>query len=308
MRIIRMHSNAIIFALKKILMHPVEHLFNLLVMIVIITMLIAIVVINKSSDFWQQNNISYPQITVYMSTNATSNDITRLELSINQVGARIIKNYEYISKQQALNDLQQQQQLKNIASDVVSQNNDNPLPDVIVVNTNSSNPRLLNQLTSKIRRMNMVGDVVLDLDYTTKLDTLISLMQNTSFIIQVFFLVIFILIIYNVIRLEMMLHQDEIMISRLIGASDSFIMRPLAYYTVIQVICATLCAYFMINYAISYFNSTIAELNHLFVSKFMILSLHLTDLIEILLVLLIFSIFGVFWSIKIVFSKEQHIV
>ncbi|MDQ5920857.1 MAG: cell division transport system permease protein [Pseudomonadota bacterium] len=304
MKLINAHYRSIITSITRILNKPFEHMLNILVISIIIAILSSIFVITKSSRIWETSNINYPQIMIYLSQNAKQSDVSKLEVSISKFNQKLIRNYQFISKQQGLQELQQDQQLQMISSDVITESS-NPLPDVLIVNTNTANPKLLSQLIERIGNMNMVDNVQMDTNYANKINDLINFIKYIATFLQIVFVIVFILVVYNMIRLQMLLRQDEIIVSRLIGASDSFIMRPLAYYAILQVTLASLLAYFLVNWFINFMNGLFSNLKYLFGNSFLLTNLTSLQLGQMLVILIIFTIFSVFLAVQWVF-KHAH--
>lgn len=301
MKLISAHYRSIIASITRILNKPFEHMLNILVISIIIAILSSIFVITKSSRIWETSNINYPQIMIYLSQNAKQTDVSKLEVSISRFNQKLIRNYQFISKQQGLQELQQDQQLQMISSDVITESS-NPLPDVLIVNTNTANPKLLNQLIGRIGNMSMVDNVQMDTNYANKINDLINFIKYIATFLQIVFVIVFILVVYNMIRLQMLLRQDEIIVSRLIGASDGFIMRPLAYYAILQVVLASIIAYFLVNLFINFMNGLFFNLKYLFGNNFLLTNLTSLQLGQMLVILIIFTIFSVFLAVQWVFK------
>ncbi len=302
MKLLSLHFRSLILAIIKIVKNPFEHFFNILVISLIIAVLCAVLITSKSSDRWQQNNLNYPQIMIYLKNNTTANDISTIENIINKFNPRLIKGFQFIGKEEGLHELQQDQKLKEITSKTIDAQN-NPLPDVLIVNTSSVDTMELNQLYNKIVRLPNVDSVQMDINYANKVSDLISFIKKTATVLQGLFTIILLLVIYNMVRLQMLIRQDEITVSRLIGASDLFIMRPLAYYAGVQIILGSLIAFIFINWFIAYFNSMFMNLNSLFGYAFLLNQFSLIQFIQILVILLIFTTFSVFLAVKWVFKN-----
>lgn len=302
MRLLKLHIRSIILAMNRIIKHPFEHLLNIMVITLIATILGGIITTHTNSQ-WQKNNITFPQIMVYINESATSRDVSKLEFSINNFSQHIIKNYKYISKEQGLQELQSDNQLKEVSSEVISLNN-NPLPNILIINTTTSNIKVLNLLTSRISKLPFVTSVQMDEKYAMKINNLLNFIKDISTSLLIFFGLSLFLIIYNLIRLQMLQRTDEITVSRLIGASDSYIMRPLTYYAVVQIIIGTLIAFFLVNWFVNYLNILFINLNSLFGKAFILDKLSLNQLCQMLLTLIIFAVFAVFIAVKTIFHKN----
>jgi cell division transport system permease protein len=300
MKTISMHFRGLILALVKIFKNPIEHLLNILTLAVIITTLGSVLVISKNISIIQKNNMNFPQIVIYLKDNVGQNGISAVEASINKFNSKIIKNYQFISKEQGLSELQKDESLKQIASDVIS-NNNNPIPDVLIINTSTADNHRLQMLVDKIGKLEMVSDVQMDTNYAGKIDNLVKFIRKISNMLQIIFVAILVIVIYNLIRLQMLLRKDEIIVSRLIGASDSFIMRPLAYYAVLQILIATALAIYAINLFVMYLNNMFTTLTNLFGNNFRLYPLEHMQMLQISGILVIFGVFAVFLAVRWVF-------
>lgn len=305
MKKISLHYHSFIDALSRIIKTPFEHLLNILILSIVISGLCSVLVINKNINHWQEKSINFPQIIIYFKTTATQTDISLVENTINKFNSKHIKNYQFISKNDGLKELQQDDTLKQIASDVISSNSENPIPDVLVVNTNTSNLSQLQMLKNKIGKLGPVAEVQMDTNYANKLTDLSNCTTQILHFLQIAITILLIIVTYNLIRLQMLLRQDEIIVSRLLGASDSFIMRPLTYYAILQVGLATALGITTVNLLIRNLNSMFLSLNNLFGPGFILLPLNQIDLAQIVAIIMIFSIFAVFLAVRWVFRKSQ---
>jgi cell division transport system permease protein len=312
-KILNLHFRSLTSGAMSILKSPIEHLFNIMVIALVVTILGGVLVITQNSDRWQQNNIHFPQIIIYLKNNATQVDVSKLEANINRYNLKLVNNYQFISKEQGLQELQRDEHLKIVASEVANnthnpesraESNENPLPDVLIINTNTADTQLLQPLVNKIQSYQMVEDVQMDNNYANKINDLVHFLKKIAGILQLAFTLLLVLVIYNLIRLQMLIRQDEIMVSRLIGASDSFIMRPLAYYAITQTIIGALVAYGLIHWFINFINNLFLNLSNLFGQSFILVPLSIMQLLQVLLILIALTIFSVFLAVRTVFRNS----
>jgi cell division transport system permease protein len=303
MKLFTMHYRSCISAIVRIFNKPMANLLNIIVIAIILSMLSVVFILGKSTQMWEKNNVNYPQIMIFLSQDANQNDVSSIENALNKFNQRLIKNYQFISKEQGLKELNQDTHTKAIASDLIGESA-NPLPDILIVNTTTTDTKLLTQLTSKLENMSKVDDVQMDSNYAQKVNDLLVFVKHVSGLLEIIFILVFIIVIYNMIRLEMMLCQDEITVSRLIGASDSFIMRPLAYYAILQVILGGVVAYVMVNEFINYLNSLFMQLSNLFGNDFILSKINYQQFGQMLISLIVFAVLAVFLAVRWVFKNS----
>lgn len=304
MKLISLHFKSFTDALLKIIKHPIEHLINISVIVIIVTLLSTTLLVGKNLNYWEKNNIIFPQIMIYLKSNATQSDVSRIEATINKYKQKLIKNYQFISKEQGLQEIQQDDQLKEIASDVISENA-NPLPDVLIVNTATADQKQLSQLKDKITGLTMVDSVTMDINYANKISQLTDFVKKVLLFLEIVFTAILILVIYNMIRLQMLLRQDEINVSRLIGASDSFIMRPLNYYALLQIILSSAISFSLINCLINFINKLFINFSDLFGNDFLLPNFSINQFLLMVLILIVFTIFAVFLAVQWIFRNTE---
>jgi cell division transport system permease protein len=302
MRIVSLHRRAITASVLRVIKTPIEHLLNIFAISTIIAILSTVFLIGSNINNIEKTNVSYPQIMVSMQQTAKPSDVAYIENILNRSHAKYIKGYQFISKEDGLKDLQNDPDMKNIASDSVADMS-GIVPDVLIISTSTSNTEILNRIKNKISNLPQVASIDMDENYASKISDLITFAKNTIEFTEVLFLIVLVLVLYNIIRLQMLLRQDEISISRLIGASDAFIMRPLIYYALIQVLCGSLLAFYLVNVFIEYMNSMFLNLNNLFGKGFLLHGLNTLQMVEIFLIMAVFSSFAVFIAVKMVFKN-----
>ena len=73
-----------------------------------------------------------------------------------------------------------------------------------------------------------------------------------------------VIVIFNTIRLQILTKQEEIEVSKLIGATDRFIRRPFLYFGALQGIMGALIAWIIITFGIQMINDNLTELSQLY--------------------------------------------
>lgn len=288
-------------AFKMIFQRPVSGLFNILMLSVIIVLLIMQVTFSNAIKIWQDTNVSYPQIIVYLNNNSTKNDISSLENILNKYN-KIISNYQFISKNEALNELQKDGKLKNITNDIVV-NNENPLPDTFIINTKTLNSIILKQLSDSIKRLAFIDDLQLDMEYTNKVNELLIFSSRIIKLLQIFIIIAAFIIIYNIIRLEVLINEEEIIISHLIGAPISFIRKSIASFIWVQIIISSLLALIFTTIVVKYFNKLALPVNTIFNKLFIINQVSMLEFTAILITLILLSEISIFIAVKNIIKK-----
>lgn len=133
----------------------------------------------------------------------------------------------YIPADDALAEFQQLSGL----GDAVKYLESNPLPDVVLVTPNEKHiaPTSARLLLEKLQQQREVDIGKLDIEWLERLYRFLNIATELVTIIGVLLFIAVVLIVGNTIRLNILNKRDEILVMKLVGATDSFIHRPFLY-------------------------------------------------------------------------------
>lgn len=108
---------------------------------------------------------------------------------------------------------------------------ENPLPAVLILRPHRqfSHPDAVQDLVERLRARAETDLVQLDLQWVKRLYTMMEIGQRGVLVIAALLSLAVLLIIGNTIRLDIENRRDEIIITKLIGATNAFIRRPFLY-------------------------------------------------------------------------------
>ncbi len=146
----------------------------------------------------------------------------------------------------------------------------NPLPVVLVIypTAEASGPAALEQLVRELRRLNDADLVQLDLEWVKRLHAWLALAQRGVTLLAGMLAIAVLLIVGNTIRLAVLSRRDEIEVSKLVGATDTFIRRPLLYSGLLQGLLGAVLAWLLVQTSMWLLSAPIHELTSLYGSDF----------------------------------------
>ena len=107
---------------------------------------------------------------------------------------------------------------------------DNPLPPVLVVEpAEGLRPGAIDQLVAALGARPTVERVRLDRGWVRRLHAIMQLAERGIWVITGLLGITVVLVVGNTIRLDIENRRDEIVITKLIGATDAFVRRPFLY-------------------------------------------------------------------------------
>lgn len=140
---------------------------------------------------------------------------------------REIEKVVYIPSDQALEEFKTLSGLGDALAYLPS----NPLPNVILVAPAKkyTSPIAAKALLEKLQSEREVETGKLDVEWLERLYAAVSMARDLVFLIGILLFVSVILIIGNTIRLNILSQREEILVMKLVGATDAFIHRPFLY-------------------------------------------------------------------------------
>jgi len=175
-----------------------------------------------------------------------------------------IANYEFVSKDSAWEQMQQNTNTADISASL----NTNPLPDAFFVSPKDIKPENVQRLQKEMQQWDGVELAQADANWIKRLDTLLKLGKKAILVLVALLGFALIAIIGNTIRLQIMTQLEEIEVSKLIGATNQFIRRPFLYAGTLYGLGGGLAAWLIVLAVVQLFNTSVAEIADLYASQF----------------------------------------
>jgi cell division transport system permease protein len=170
------------------------------------------------------NNVkNESQISIFLKLDHDENDMTTIKTALES--NTDIKNFKFVPKEDAL------EQLKSAGAnnDVLNSLENNPLPDAFFVEPSKLDAESIENLKNNLSHMDGVDEVVVDGAWIKRLNYLLALGKKAMLIIASLLAFALVMVIGNTVRMQILTQHAEIELSRLIGATKSFIRRPFLY-------------------------------------------------------------------------------
>ena len=204
------------------------------------------------------------QISLFLASDNSESTTANIKAALEKNAA--IKNFQFVSKQDALAKLQ----AADANNEVLSSLEDNPLPDAFFIEPNNLDADNIANLQNELRQLEGVEDVLVDGSWMKRLNYLVLLGKQAMLIIASLLALLLLAVIGNTIRMQILTQQAEIELSRLIGATKGFIRRPFLYAGALYGLLGGLFA-LLITFAVIYvFNHSIAPIAAEYESSFLL--------------------------------------
>lgn len=208
---------------------------------------------------------SATQISLFLDRGISEQRIGHIQQRLTKMSE--IGSVEFISKGDALEEFRQHSGF----GDALNALEDNPLPDVLLVfpsNTLLGNESALATLREELSGILGVEMALLDMEWIKRLFSLMEVGDRAVWILSLLLAMAVLLIIGNTIRLAIQNRRDEIIITKLIGATDSFIQRPFLYTGIWYGIFGGMIALILVEISVLLLDGPVQQVAQLYHSQF----------------------------------------
>ena len=218
------HMQSMVFSLGKIYAAPATTIMTVAVIGITLSLPGGFYLFLKNIEAISGDFRSSTQITLYLDLELTENKARAVEKVVSNttnVGAT-----EFISRQESLEAFRQTSGFGKSIDMLAS----NPLPHTIIVEpVVSADTFAVKNLLNSLQALPGVEIAKLDTEWLERLYTILEIAERSVAIVSLLFAFAVLLIIGNTIRLDIQNRYQEIIVTKLIGATNAFIRRPFLY-------------------------------------------------------------------------------
>jgi cell division transport system permease protein len=304
---VRQHRFALADAFNRVAKTPGSFLFNVLVIAIALTLPFAGLTILDSIRPVSAQLAVEPEISIFMAVDTPRERATALAPSIRRILQErdIGGTLEFMPKESALSALKD----KTGLSDALMTLGTNPLPDGYVLKLasfqNADDAARVDLLAVQLKALPGVEYVQVDSAWVKRLAALMHVLRMILLLLAVALSMVVIAVVFNTIRLQVMTQREEIEISRLVGATNSFIYRPFYYSGALLGLCAGAIALAVVALALQPLNSAIADFARLYASEFRLAPLGIVESAMLLVISATLGLSGAMLSVRKHLGRSQ---
>lgn len=259
---LRLHRLALAATLRQLAAQPLATVFNLLVIGIAVALPLGLFTVVSNLQGLAGALPSEPQASVFLRTSASAADINRVQKLLSQDGNVVA--LRHIDKSQALKDLEQTSGM----ADLLAGLGGNPLPDSFELTLRHSDSNSLSALQARLAVEPSIEHVQLDSEWAQRLSGFVALGHEAALTVAALFGAALLLITANLIRMQILTRREEIEVSKLIGATDSFIRRPFLYFAAVQGLLGAMVGIGLVGLGLSRLNGPVTQLAQLYGQTF----------------------------------------
>jgi cell division transport system permease protein len=177
-----------------------------------------------------------------------------------------VDSVELITPQQALDEFSRHSGF----ADVLETLERNPLPTVLIILpvTAHARPTAAEALRDRLGKLPETEFAQLDLQWVQRLSAMIDIARRAVLVIASLLALAVLLVIGNTIRLEIQNRRDEIIVTKLIGATNGFVRRPFLYSGLWYGVLGAIFAWLLVEAGFLLLSTPVAKLAGLYQSGF----------------------------------------
>jgi cell division transport system permease protein len=230
--------------------------------------------VSQVSAGWE----SPAQISLFLQGDVSGERARALEAELAE--RKDVSETRLVSRDEALEEFRT---LSGFA-DVLASLQENPLPDLILVTPVAAlDQRAVSALRAELQGNNEVAEVVLDMEWLQRLNSLMELSRRLVLAIGGMLVAGVLLILGNTIRLGIESRRDEIVIVKLVGGSNGFVRRPFLYTGLWYGVGGGVLAALLVSAALWFLAEPIGSLASLYESAFRLQGLGLMGSLNLIM-------------------------
>jgi cell division transport system permease protein len=219
------HLQALLFSLGQQLRTPFSSVLTIAVLSISIALSGLFYLLVKNVNHLTGQFETSNQITLFLGQHVSEQDGERLQRQLEK--NRNIQATRLITKAEGLKEFESYSGF----GDALKALNSNPLPMVVQVfpRLSLTTQQQLQQLLDELKVIPVVSVAKLDMQWVQRLKAIIVLIERGVLVLASILAFAVIFITGNTIRLELQNRQQEVVIAKLVGATNGFIARPFLY-------------------------------------------------------------------------------
>lgn len=282
------HSNSAIESLLRLLETPLQSLMTWLVIAIAVALPAALFVVfsnvQQIGQTWQDSS----QISVFLKKDTNSNQAQDLRGRWAQRPDVALATY--VSPEQALDEFKRGSGLGELANHL----DENPLPAVILIKPRigGNAPDVLNSLQQALIADPLVADVRLDMLWVKRLHQFITIAERFVVALAGLLALGVLLVIGNTIRMAIENRRDEILVVKLVGATDAYVRRPFLYTGLWYGVGGGILAAILLAIGFWWLSVPVTQLADLYQSSFRLQGLNFIESLQLVLIAGITGLLG----------------
>ena len=286
------HAHGLFSSLGRLSRTPYSTIMTIVVLTVSIALAGVFYIVVANVQQLTGNLQASKQMSLFLRENVNENASQKLAEQLRENNA--VESVKFIGKKQAMEEFKRNSGF----GDALNALDSNPLPNVIQILPKPivDSTEDINKLLAEFKQLPQVDFVQVDMQWMERVHTIMLIASRGVTVVSVLLGFAVTFTTGNTIRLELQNRQDEVYISKLVGATQAFIQRPFLYTGFWLGLISGFSAWLIITIMLLILESPIEKLSKLYNSSFELLFLSFSDFILLLSISAMLAILGA-WAV-----------
>jgi|UPI0003741696 cell division transport system permease protein len=295
-----LHAHALFSSLGRLVDSPYTSIMTITVLAIAISLASGFYIVVANLQQLAGNLEASNQISLFLRDDISDANARKFAASIKRNPS--VQEVKLITKSEAMEEFQTYSGF----GEAVKSLGKNPLPNVVqVLPENALEDRQeLENLLNTFKQAFEVDFAQMDMDWVRRLQSFMELARRAGILLSLLLGVAVLFVTGNTIRLELHNRREEVVIAKLVGATNSFIQRPFLYSGFWIGFFSGVAAWFIVAVMMLILKRPIEELSGLYEGDFHLLFLSYS---ETLVLLFISSLLGVLGSWAVLSYQLQQL-
>ncbi len=283
-----LHAHALFSSLGRLVASPFTSVLTIVVLAIAISLASGFYILVANLQQLTGNLEASNQISLFLRDETSNAKANSLADSIRRNPS--VQNVKLITKEQALEEFQAYSGF----GEAVKALEKNPLPFVIQVFPKNSleNEQEIETLLGNLKQETEVDFAQIDMKWVARLQSIMEVARRGVTSLSLLLGVGVLFVTGNTIRLELHNRRDEVVIAKLVGATDGFIQRPFLYSGFWMGFLSGVAAWFIVTITMLVLKQPVEKLSGLYDGAFHILFLGFMDTLTLLAISSMLGIAG----------------
>lgn len=232
-------------------------------------------------------------MSVFLHPNTTQATIDDLQSQLAKHAE--ISEFNFVPKATALKQLMESTENPALIASLEG----NPLPDAFFIKPQSIEKQAISALKSSLEKLDGVAEVIVDSGWVNRLNSLLAIGKKAVWIFGCLLGFALIAVISNTIRMQILTHKEEIEVSELFGATQSFIRRPFLYLGTSYGLGGGLIACFLLWLVLFLFNQSVVDIAREYASDFTLQFHSLITFTYMVIISILIGWLSAYWAVRL---------
>lgn len=274
------HAHGLFSSLGRLSRAPFTSSMTILVLAIAISLAACFYIVVGNVQQLTGNLQASNQMSLFLKDHITDAAGQKLAEQLRQNAS--VEAIKFITKSQAMEEFK----ANSGFGDALNALDSNPLPSVIQVMPKNAleNSEEIDKLMAEFKQLPQVDFVQVDMQWVERVQTIMLIASRGVLLVSLLLGFAVTFITGNTIRLELQNRQDEVFISKLVGATHSFIQRPFLYTGFWLGFIGGFLAWLIVTIMLLILENPVERLSTLYNGSFELLFLSFSEFILLLMI------------------------